>query len=204
MSSFGEKLSIINPIVKPWQIDIWFVKLIPTTLLFSFLTGLCAQIRFYLPFTPVPVTGQVFAVLLSGVFLGKEFGSLSQLLYLLFGLMGIPWFVIGPLGPTGGYIVGFILAPFIIGALLEKTGFWKISFRIYFHKKSSVKLLTVRLMFIMMSGVALIYLFGLIQFSIYTQSTLTTAIRLAVLPFIPFDLGKAALAALITRFFLTK
>jgi biotin transport system substrate-specific component len=202
--SFGKKLSIIKPVVKPWEVDLWWIKLIPFTLLFTVLTGLCAQIRFYLPFTPVPVTGQVFAVLLSGAFLGKEFGSLSQLLYLLFGLLGIPWFVIGPLGPTGGYIVGFIVAPYLIGALLEKTASWKTSMWTDCQKKSSEKPTIVSIMLCMMSGVGLIYLFGLLQFSIYTQSTLTTAIRLAVLPFIPFDLGKAALATIITRFFLTK
>jgi biotin transport system substrate-specific component len=204
VSSFGEKLLISHPFVKPLESDIWWLKLISLTLLFAVLTGLCAQIRFYLPFTPVPVTGQVFAVLLSGVFLGKAFGSLSQLLYLLFGLLGIPWFVIGPLGPTGGYIVGFILAPYIIGALLEKTVFWKNSMGTDYQKKSPAKHPGILIMLSMMSGVALIYLFGLIQFSIYTQNSLTTAFRLAVLPFIPFDLGKAALAAVITRIFLLR
>jgi biotin transport system substrate-specific component len=202
--SFGKKLILVNPLVEPWKIDLRWVKRIPMTLLFAILTGLCAQIRFYLPFTPVPVTGQVFAVLLSGVFLGKEFGSLSQLVYLVFGLLGIPWFVIGPLGPTGGYIVGFIVAPYIIGALLEKTGFHIINFRTDLQKKSSKNHPVVLIMLSMMSGVAIIYLFGLIQFAIYTQNTLRTAIRLAVLPFLPFDLGKAALAAAITRFFLKK
>jgi len=78
------------------------------SLTFTGITGLCAQIRFYLPFTPVPVTGQVFAVLLSGAILGKEYGTLSQLLYVFAGIAGIPWFVVGPIGPTAGYLVGSV------------------------------------------------------------------------------------------------
>ena len=146
-----------------------------------------AKIRLYIPFTPVPVTGQVFAVLLCGAFLGKEYGPLSQVFYLLFGLLGVPWFVIGPLGPTGGYLIGFIFAPFIIGLLREKL-----------HDGVPTTLLA------MLAGVLIIYLFGLIQFSIFTQSSMLRSIRLAVLPFIPFDLGKALIAAFVSQILLRK
>jgi biotin transport system substrate-specific component len=146
-----------------------------------------AKIRLYIPFTPVPVTGQVFAVLLCGVFLGKEFGPLSQVFYLLFGLFGVPWFVIGPLGPTGGYLIGFIFAPFIIGFLREKL-----------HDSVPTTLLA------MLTGIFIIYLFGLIQFSIFTQSSMLRSIRLAVLPFIPFDVGKALIATFVSQILLRK
>jgi len=54
------------------------------------LTGVLAQIKFYLPGTPVPVTGQTFAVLISGVALGAWWGGVSQLLYIVLGIAGVP------------------------------------------------------------------------------------------------------------------
>ena len=75
-----------------------------------------AQVRIPLPFTPIPITGQTFAVLLVGVALGSRRGAASLALYLLMGLAGLPFFAGGAsgmayvLGPTGGYLVGFIAA----------------------------------------------------------------------------------------------
>jgi biotin transport system substrate-specific component len=162
-----------------------FIHHILFTLLFTSITGLCAKIRIYLPFTPVPVTGQVYAVLLSGLILGKEYGSLSQLFYILLGLMGVPWFVIGPVGPTAGYLVGFILAPWIIGFIREKA--------------QIVNMKTTLLSLI--SGIFVIYLFGTVHFSIFTQTKILPSVMLAVLPFIPFDILKAVFAAM-TAYFL--
>jgi biotin transport system substrate-specific component len=162
-------------------------------MLFAGFTGVFAQLRFYLPFTPVPVTGQVFAVLLSGLLLGKKYGPLSQVFYLTLGMAGIPWFVIGPIGPTGGYIVGFIVAPFIIGELIERE-------RVRSENSSKAATASFSKAFVItLAGVAAIYVFGLIQFSIYTQTNLFRSIRYAVLPFIPFDVMKAALAAAAVR-----
>jgi biotin transport system substrate-specific component len=158
------------------------------TLVFTLITGLCAKLRFYLPFTPVPVTGQVFAVLLAGVFLSKGYGSLSQIFYVLFGLAGIPWFVIGPAGPTWGYLVGFILAPYVIGLIRER-----------------VKHLTILTnMYAMLAGILTIYTLGMIHFSLYMQSGLIRSFRLAVLPFIPIDIGKALIAAFLAQGLLRK
>jgi biotin transport system substrate-specific component len=157
-------------------------------LTFTGITGLCAQIRFYLPFTPVPVTGQVFAVLLSGAILGKEYGSLSQLLYVLAGLAGIPWFVLGPVGPTAGYLVGFILAPCAIGLIREKIR--------RAHLMSTMLSLT--------AGLAVIYLFGLLHFTLFTGIGISRSITLSVLPFLPFDVLKALLAASIAQILLHK
>ena len=78
------------------------------------LAGLLAQVRFVLPWSPVPVTGQTFAVLLAGVLLGRWWGGISMAVYVGLGIAGVPWFQglnggLGYLaGPTGGYIVGFI------------------------------------------------------------------------------------------------
>jgi biotin transport system substrate-specific component len=156
--------------------------LLSMSLAFAALTGASAQLRLYLPFTPVPVTAQVLAVLLSGALLGPVFGALSQLLYIALGAAGIPWFVLGPVGPTGGYLVGFLLAPAIVGFLLqrERGGY-------------------ARALLAMLAGVAAIYALGLIQFSLYTRTGIAQSARLAVLPFIPFDALKALLASLAAR-----
>ncbi len=96
------------------------------SIIFACLTGLFAQIRIYLPWTPIPITLQTLAVFGSGIFLGSWFGGLSQILYISYGLMGIPWFAgrnagIGVLlGPSGGYIIAFILTSFYIGKVVEK------------------------------------------------------------------------------------
>lgn len=154
-------------------------RIVLLPVLFAVLTGIFAQIRVYLPFTPVPVTGQVFGVLLSGVLLGN-LGAVSQLLYVLLGTLGVPWFVLGPVGPTGGYLVGFVLAPVIINAVATSGG-------------------RFRQPFALAAGVVVIYLFGTIQFVAFTGTPALEAIRYTVLPFIPFDLGKAMAALVVAR-----
>ena len=89
---------------------------------FVLATALGAYVRIPLPFTPVPLTLQTFFVLLSGAFLGKKSGSVSQLLYFALGGLGLPIFTqIGAIwGPTGGYLAGFIAASYLVGLLVEK------------------------------------------------------------------------------------
>lgn len=90
----------------------------------SLLTALCAQIA--IPLWPVPITGQTFAVLLVGALLGSKRGALAMMLYAAEGAAGLPVFsgLAGGfghlLGPTGGYIVGFIPAAFLVGLLAER------------------------------------------------------------------------------------
>jgi len=92
----------------------------------SLLTALAAQIGIRLPFSPVPITGQTLAVLLVGALLGSRRGALSMLTYLLQGLLGLPVFANGmsglayALGPTGGYLVGFVGAAWLTGRLAER------------------------------------------------------------------------------------
>jgi biotin transport system substrate-specific component len=89
-------------------------------------TGLAAQAVIPLPWTPVPITGQVFAVLLSAILLGRRYGGLSQVFYVGLGAAGLPWFAgwgggAGILtGATGGYLIGFILAALLIGHISDK------------------------------------------------------------------------------------
>lgn len=85
--------------------------------------GLAAQIAIPLPFTPVPLTLQTFAVLLAASALGTVRGVLSMALYALAGVAGIPWFAEGTSGlkmPSFGYIIGFIAAAFVVGRLAEQ------------------------------------------------------------------------------------
>jgi len=162
---------------------------------FSCLTGLAAQVRIPLPFTPVPVTGQVLAVLLSGVFLGGYYGGLSQILYVGVGAMGVPWFnglsggLTAVAGVTGGYLIGFVPAALIIGWFTDRY----ISIR-RFHFQLSL----------MAVGVIVIYVFGAVQLSIVMNTGFLKTMRLAVLPFIPVDLMKAAVAAFISTSTLPK
>jgi biotin transport system substrate-specific component len=149
-------------------------------------TGALAQLRVYLPFTPVPVTGQVLGVLLSSVLLGGGFGALSQVFYAGFGFAGIPWFAgstMGAavlLGPSGGYILGFIPAAYFLGRITDR----------YVSSRRLVPQIAL-----MLTAVGVIYLCGAIQFVMIMHTGLADTMRMAVLPFIPVDIFKAFLAA---------
>ncbi len=92
----------------------------------SLFIGLCAQVAVVVPFSPVPVTGQTFAVLMAGALLGRRRGGLCILAYILEGAVGLPVFAMGRagvgvlLGPTGGYLAGFIVGAYIVGLLAER------------------------------------------------------------------------------------
>ena len=150
----------------------------------SLLTGLAAQIAIPLPFTPVPVTGQTFAVLLTGAALGARRGFLAQVLYLVQGVSGLPVFAGGAMGaaflvgPTGGYLVAFPLAAALTGFLAERA--WDRRF--------------VTMFGVMLLGSSVIFAlgaFGLTRFFPPSQ-----VLAVGVLPFVPGDLVKSALAAL--------
>ena len=171
-----------------WRSESTFFYKFVLALCFAGLTGLLAQLRFYLPYTPVPVTGQVFAVLLSGVILGKWYGGLSQGLYAGIGAIGIPWFAGAKsgmavlLGVDGGYILGFIAASLIIGWFTDK----------YVRSRSFMGLFSL-----MVLGILVIYVFGVIQLSLVLSVNTEKAIALGALPFIGVDLYKALIAAAI-------
>lgn len=162
---------------------------------FACLTGIMAQIRIPLPFTPVPLTGQVFAVLLSAVFLGGYYGGLSQIFYIVFGVVGIPWFSgwTGGLacitGVTGGYLIGFVFAALIVGWLTNRY----VSMR-KFHFQ----------LLLMMTGVLTLHIFGFVQLAIIMRTEFVETLRLAFLPFIAIDLMKAAVVACISASILPK
>ena len=171
-----------------WRFESTFMNKLVLALSFACLTGLLAQLRFYLPYTPVPVTGQVFAVLLSGVILGRWYGGLSQVMYAGIGAVGVPWFngMKGGLdvlsGVTGGYIIGFIAASLLIGWFTDR----------YLKSRTFIAMFCI-----MVFGIAVIYLFGAIQLGLVLGANAQKAIELGVMPFIGVDMYKALIASAI-------
>ena len=109
-----------------WRSELGILKKIGLALGMACLVGLLAQVRVPLPWTPVPITGQTFGALLAGVLLGSWWGGISLGLYAGLGVAGVPWFngwsagASHIAGPTGGYIIGFILAGLFLGLVTDK------------------------------------------------------------------------------------
>ncbi|WP_113703257.1 biotin transporter BioY [Nonomuraea lactucae] len=144
------------------------------------LTGLAAQLTF--PTWPVPVTGQTFAVLLTGAALGMNRAAASMLLYLVAGIAGVPWFAGGSAGFGGasfGYLLGFIAAAAIVGKLAELG-------------KDRKVLSTVGIMAL---GNLVIYAFGLPVLIAVTKLDLGTALVEGAGKFLLGDAIKIAVAA---------
>jgi len=171
-----------------WRYGLNVLYKLSLALTFACLTGLLAQLRVYLPGTPVPVTGQVFGVLFAGVILGT-WGGISQVMYLGIGAAGVPWFsgfgsgLAYIAGPTGGYLIGFVISAFFIGYMIDR----------YIHSRRFSPMLGLMLF----STFALIYVPGLIQLYIYTGASvgLWDLLAWGVVPFIMVDLIKAVIAA---------
>ncbi len=180
-----------------WRCELSLPKKLVLAFAMAALTGLVAQIRFHLPWTPVPITGQTFAVLLAGVMLGKWWGGASQAMYAGFGFMGLPWFAGWKggfailTGPTGGYIIGFILAALFLGYFTDK----------YVRSRSFVSMLVLMLL----ANFVLIYIPGLLQLWSWLgavgkpAASFTALLGMGAVPFIAGDITKAILAALIAR-----
>lgn len=151
----------------------------------SLFTAALAQVSIPLPFSPVPITGQTFAVLLVGAALGSKRGATSMLLYIAEGALGLPFFAGGAsglhvlVGATAGYLLGFVIAAFAIGWCAERG--WDRRFR------------TSILIFI--AGSLIIYLFG-VAWLAFVLGSLQKAIIAGLLPFLIGDaiklLGAAA------------
>jgi len=154
---------------------------------FALLTAVLAQVRFHLPFTPVPVTGQTFAVLLTGAALGMRAGAAGQALYLLLGLVGLPVYTDfeggwhAATGSTGGYLVGFVLAAALVGALAERR-----------QDRSLLTSIPA-----MLTGTAVIYTFGALWLAHHLGVSVSRAVELGVSPFLLGDAVKLLLAGLL-------
>lgn len=141
-----------------------------------------------LPFSPVPVSLANLAIFLSLFVLGMKKGALSYVIYLLLGLVGLPVFSAftgGPgklLGPTGGYLIGFLFMAVISGIFIDK---WSDNMLVC--------------MLGMMLGTVVCYLFGTVWLSFQGHMSFSTALAAGVLPFVPGDIAKMLIAAIAGR-----
>jgi biotin transporter BioY len=151
----------------------------------SLAIALSAQAYLPLPFTPVPISGQTLMVLLAGTLLGSKRGAASVITYLGLGVAGIPLFAGGGvgfarlLGPTGGYLMGFVAAAYVAGYLAQKS--W------------DRRIFTAGLA--MLAGNVVIYLFGLPRLAVFVGWDKVLA--LGLYPFIAGDVVKLVAATLL-------
>jgi biotin transport system substrate-specific component len=158
-------------------------------LLAALLAGLTAVLAFIaipLPFSPVPVTGQTFGVMLGGTLLGPRIAATGQIVYLLLGVLGLPVFSGGTaglgvlFGPTGGYAWAFVPGAYVAGYMagnrptLARTFFATVT-----------------------GGIVVIYLLGAAQLSLVTRLGMHEVLAVGVLPFLPGDVVKAIAASLV-------
>jgi biotin transport system substrate-specific component len=170
-----------------WRDELSVTKKVALALGMACVTGLLAQVRIPLGFTPVPITGQNLGVLASGVMLGSGFGALSMLFYIAIGACGVPWFQGGEGGmqylvhsPTLGYLFAFVVVAFLIGRLTEKhlslRGFWGQ-------------------LWLMSTGMIIILALGASYLALTLHTTFNETMVKGVLPFLVGDMLKAALIA---------
>jgi biotin transport system substrate-specific component len=148
------------------------------------LVGLLAQLSIHLSFTPVPITGQTFGVLLCGTALGCRRGAAAMALYAVAGLAGVPWFAgheHGYVGASFGYVVGFVLCAGLCGYLAQRGADRSV----------------LRSVPAMVAGEVVIYLVGVTWLAVSLHVGASEAISLGFVPFVAGDAIKAALAALV-------
>ena len=146
------------------------------------LTGIAAQILIKLPFTPVPISLQTLTVLLAGAALGPMRGGMAMVLYLVAGLVGVPWFSEQRSGwefASFGYIIGFVAAAVVVGALARRGADRTV----------------LSAAWMMVLGNLVIYVFGVAWLASWLAVDLPTALELGVWPFLIGDALKIALAA---------
>lgn len=172
---------------------------------FAALMAICSFITIPLGFTPIPVNLATLGVFLTGGILGKKYGSISLIVYILLGAIGVPVFAgfkggLGVLaGPTGGYIIGYLAAAFLTGLLIE----------IVFHKTAasgqnadtgrarSGGLRFAGSILAMIAGLGACYALGTAWFMISTGTGLGAAMISCVIPFLPGDAVKILAASLL-------
>lgn len=167
------------------------VAMITRVALMAAVTAVAAQIAIPLPFSGVPFTMQVLAVVLSGLLLGPRYGALAMGIYLLVGAVGVPVFAqfqggLGTiLGPTGGYLVSYPIAAALAGLAAPAAA-------------NAVRRRALSLSFAAgTAGLVVIYALGMTWLMIVAQLPLAVALAQGVLPFVVFDLIKVGLAALV-------
>ncbi len=189
----SERYRIARDNAWQWRRELSWVKKVTVALGMACLIGLLAQARISLPWTPVPITGQTFAVLLAAVLLGRWWGGVSLAIYIGLGIAGVPWFngwtggIDRIAGPTGGYLIGFILAALFLGYFVDK----------YVKARSFRSLLGLMLF----ADFVLVFGPGLIQLHLWSnlagQGTIGfyQLLTMGLLPFIAGDVVKVVAAA---------
>lgn len=158
--------------------------------LFAAVLGALAFVALPLPFSPVPVSGQSFGVMLAGALLGPRRGPAAVAAYLLLGLCGLPVFAGGKAGPavlagpTGGYLWGFALGAVVTGVLAgadkERPAWQTVAG-------------------LVLGGIVVVYAAGVVQLAAVAGLPLGKAVAAGMLPFLPGDLLKVTAAAAIVR-----
>ena len=185
-----------------WRNNASTLTMVILSFVFACFTGLMAQVSIAVPWSPVLITFQTFAVLIAGTLLGGKYGSFSMILYTVLGIIGMPWFTNMNHGlsfifaASGGYIIGFIIAAAFIGYVFDH----------YVNARKPLQ--TVILMLI--ANFICIYVPGLI--GLYNTMLVKTGSALSipellfmgVVPFIVGDLIKMALASGISTSLLPK
>lgn len=152
----------------------------------ALLTAVAAQVSLHLPWTPVPVTGQTLAVLLLGASLGMRLGAASQMLYVVLGAIGLPFYADGQggwtaaTGSTAGYLVGFVVAAALVGHLAERR-----------QDRSPMTAMPS-----ILAGTAIIYVLGAGWLALRVGLSGSEAFELGVRPFLAGDAGKVVLIGL--------
>lgn len=179
-SNYAKAETLVGTLVAP--VD--WTRTVVLVLGFSLLTALAAQVVVPLPWTPVPLTGQTFAVLLTGALLGSRLGALTMLAYLAEGALGLPFFRGGAggaahlVGPTAGYLFAFPVAAYVTGYLAERG--WDRRFL------TAAAAMALGSLVILACGWGWLTLF---------YRTASEAFAAGVLPFLVGDVVKIALAA---------
>jgi biotin transport system substrate-specific component len=176
-----------------WRFELSIPKKLALAVGIACLTGLLAQVRVVLPFSPIPITGQTFAVLLAGVMLGRWWGGASMAIYGGLGLAGVPWFngFTSGFGATAGYLLGFVLAALFLGHLTDK----------YIKSRKFYSMLGLMLF----ASLVLIYVPGLTWLSIWlnfikgSPASIGTVLAMGAVPFIVGDITKVVVAALVAK-----
>jgi len=179
MSSYAKADTLMEAALAPLD----SIRSAGLVIVFSLLIAACAQFSIHIG--PIPITGQTFAVLLTGMLLGSRLGAAAVIAYLIEGAIGLPFFAGGGaglvrfLGPTAGYLVAFPAAAFIVGAFAEHG--WDKRY------ETAVAAMAI--------GSVIIFLGGWAWFAILTNTAPVAAFKIAVLPFLLGDVVKIALGA---------
>src|ERR687890_2589680 len=165
------------------------VAMMTRVALMAAVTAVAAQIT--VPIEPVPFTMQVLAVILSGLLLGPRYGALAQAIYVLIGAVGVPVFAAFTgglgivLGPTGGYLISYPLAAAVAGLAA------------YAARNAPRRQALLRSIAAGTGALAVIYAIGATWLAVQSGLPLSVALAQGVVPFVPLDLVKVALSALV-------